>query len=119
MSSATFVHASQTITYTRNPLRPDCSLDRIQPRETTAVDVPIVYDSLTKNDLIDLTLRLTDSELEQLQFFWLNTARGASNPFTYNNVVGTAYSVKFNQTQLAPSERAYNSHTVKVSLRVQ
>lgn len=119
MANASFVHTSQTLIFTRAPLRPPRSLDKVQPRELTAVDVPIVHGSLATHDLIDLTLRLTDAEREQLQFFWLNSARGASNPFTYTDVAGTALTVKLNQTSLAIREVAYNHHQVKVQLRVQ
>lgn len=119
MAQATFVHASQTVTFTRAPLRPPRSLERIQSREETAVSVPIVYASLAVNDLLGLSLRLTDAEREQLQFFWNNTARGASNAFTYNDVAGVALSVKFHQASLAFHEVAYNHHQTTVLLRVQ
>ena len=119
MPLASFVHTSQTLTFTRGPLRPPRSLEKIQARETTAVDLPIVHDSLATDDLIDLTLRLTDAEREQFLFFWANSARGASNPFTYNNVAGAALTVKFNQTSVAIREIAYNHHQVKAQLRVQ
>jgi len=119
MPQASFVHTSQTLIFTLAPLRPPRSLDKVQPRELTAVDVPIVHDSLATDDLIDLTLRLTDAEREQFLFFWANSARGASNPFTYNTVAGTALTVKFNQISIAIREIAYNHHQVKVQLRVQ
>jgi hypothetical protein len=119
MPQASFVHASQTITFTLSPLRPQWSLDRIQPREQTAADVPIVHDSLAVDDLMTLVLRLTDSNRSELEWFFTNVARGMSNAFTYNDTSGTARTVKFHQPTLNPREIAYNSHTVTVTMRVQ
>ena len=105
--------------FSRNPLRPGRSLDKIQPRESSAADVPLVYASLATDDLIELPLRLTTAERVALEFFFFNIARGRSNPFTYSDSAGISTTVKFNQAALAIKETAYNSHAVTVSLRVQ
>ena len=119
MLLATFIHTAQTIIFSRSPLRPNRSLDKVQPREVTAVDVPMVYDSLATDDLIELPLRLTSAEKTSLEAFFLNIVRGRSNPFTYTDVGGISRVVKFNQTSLSLKEIAYDSHAGTVSLRVQ
>lgn len=119
MPQASFVHTGQTITFSRAPLRPGRLLNKIQPRELSAADVPIVYDSLADDDLIELPLRLTTAERAALEFFFLNSARGRSNPFTYTDIAGVSKSVKFNQATLSIKETGYDSHAGTVSLRVQ
>lgn len=108
----------EMIRFSRAPLRPACSLERLQARELTAVDVPIVHVSLATNDIMQLTLRLTAAELALLQFFFTNTVRGMSLPFLFTDSANVTRTVHFNQPRLQPREHAYDTYFVDVVLRV-
>jgi|SRR6185369_3568150 len=118
MPQASFSLGGNTVTFSRSPSRPACSLGKIHPREETAAAVPVVYDPLATEDLQTLNLRLTTAERALLEFFFLNVARGMSLAFTYTDIAGVARTARFNQAQLSPKERAYDSHSVEVALRI-
>lgn len=119
-AAISFVCGSTVMAFSLAPLaRQSFTLDKIQPREVSAVDAPIVYPSLATDDIISLTLRMTDAERLAFEQFYVQAAHGMAVPFTYVDVAGVSRTVKFNQVTLDPRESAYNMHQCNISLRVQ
>lgn len=114
-----FSHPCQTVAFSRAPLRPDRSLAIIQPREASAAGVPLLQGKLAKDDLFNLQLRLTATEMEAFKLFWKKTVRGSALAFIYADTVGTTCTVRFHGAAPDFSEKAYDRFTPIVTLRVQ
>lgn len=119
MSTATFVYGGTTITFTRSPLRPDQSLDVIQPQRQTSGGTRFGYAQTVVAVVLRLTLRMTTSQKDLLLNFFNTIVNGMANAFVYTDTSGNALTVRFDKPSLdGLTEKAYNAWEVTVPLRV-
>lgn len=118
MPQASFVHSAGSVTFSRGPLRPDLSLGLQQPQRQTAGGIRFGYAYTVADNIIKLSLRLTDTEQTTLLAFFNTIVNGMAEPFTYNDTTGVATNVRFNTPLIdGLTDNAYNSNGCIVELR--
>lgn len=107
--------------FARAPQRPAQTLGFVQPLQATTGAERIVEDYLVKNAVIELHwANMLRFDRDRLLFWWLYTARGMVNAFTYVDLSGSTALVRFSDSKLPEiRERAYDSFEVTIRLRVQ
>lgn len=118
VGKASFYHASFGVVFSRAPLRPPRSFNLVQPVEQSAGGIVTGFPRLGKNDLINLQLRLTRLERDQLRFFHDVAVRSRALPFVYLDTSGTPYNVYFEGPPRGMHEVAYDAYTPEVTLRI-
>lgn len=115
-----FSSGANLLTFTRNPLRHSRGRRKVQARTQSSGAERIGQPSFGKNDLIDLIWPgMPVADVTAINSWWETIARGMGKTFTYTDVMGVSYSVRF-ATPSRPQirEKAYNSHECRVQLRV-
>jgi hypothetical protein len=116
---ASFAHDSATVSFRCPPVRPGHGLAFVQPDLRSAGAVRFGMAAVADSDLLELRLRLTDSERAGLVHFFASAARGIANEFVYEDAAGDGYRVRFASPVLpAIVERACNAHAATARLRV-
>ena len=116
--SATFYHPSGSVTFSRNPQRPDQSLDIIQPQRKSAGGTRFGFAHTIVKRIIKVNFRLTDTEKAALINFFHNVVKGKSGLFVYSDPAGIGYQVRFESDTLAITEKAYSAHSAAIELRI-